>query len=254
MLRLLQEQRFERIGGNETIRTDVRLLAATNQNLDAFIAQGKFRSDLYYRLGVFTIRLPPLRERGDDLMLLIQHYLRRFNGELGKNVQGVAPETLVMLQRYSWPGNLRELQSVIKQALLQATGPVLMPDFLPADLRQKCGEALAAQASPDEWPGLRAFVTDRLAAGTDNLYKETLRRVERQLFTQVLEQTKGSQLQAARILGISRANLYGKLRALGISTGRSKKDRPTDEGLVPIPDPEEVAEAEEGGEDPEETI
>src|SRR5262249_20262103 len=114
MLRLLQEQRFERLGGNETIQTDVRVLAATNRDLEAMVARGRFRRDLYSRLGVFTIRRPPLGERGDDLPLLVQHYLRRFDRELGKDVQAVAPEVLELLRRYPWPGNVRELQSVLK--------------------------------------------------------------------------------------------------------------------------------------------
>ncbi len=96
-----------------------RVLAATNQDLEALVAQGKFRQDLYYRLSVFTIDLPPLRERGDDLLLLVQHYLRRFNRELGKDVQTVAPEAMEVLRHYPWPGNVRELQSALKQALLR---------------------------------------------------------------------------------------------------------------------------------------
>src|SRR5437660_2034933 len=130
VLRLLQEQAFERVGGNETVRTDVRLIAATHHDLKADAAEGKFRPDLYYRLGVFTIHLPPLRERGDDLPLLVRHYLRRFSRELGRDVQEIAPEALERLRNYAWPGNIRELQSVLKQALLRATGPLLLPAFL----------------------------------------------------------------------------------------------------------------------------
>src|SRR5206468_8837085 len=115
LLRVLQEQRFERVGGSETIQTDVRLIAATNRDLEKLVAAGNFRSDLFYRLSIFTIRLPPLRERLDDLHLLVEHFLRRFNRELGKEVQRVAEETLDILRRYAWPGNLRELQSVLKQ-------------------------------------------------------------------------------------------------------------------------------------------
>src|SRR6516165_4164763 len=130
ILRVLQDQSFERVGGNETVRTDVSLIAATNRDLKAWSEQGRFRPDLYYRLGVFTIHLPPLRERGDDLPLLIRHYLRRFSRELGREVQEVAPEALERLRGYLWPGNIRELQSVLKQALLRASGPVLLPAFL----------------------------------------------------------------------------------------------------------------------------
>src|SRR5205085_219775 len=111
MLRLLQDQTFERVGGNETIRTDVRLIAATNRDLKAWSEAGKFRPDLFYRLSVFTIHLPPLRERGDDLPLLVDHYRRRFNRELGREVREVAPEALEVLRGYPWPGNIRDLQS-----------------------------------------------------------------------------------------------------------------------------------------------
>src|SRR5438477_3440399 len=132
MLRLLQEQSFERVGGNETVRTDVRLIAATHHDLKADSAQGTLRSDLFYRLDVFTIHLPPLRERGDDLPVLVGHYLRRFSRELGREVLEVAPEALERLRGYGWPGNIRELQSVLKQALLQASGTTLLPANLPA--------------------------------------------------------------------------------------------------------------------------
>src|SRR3954462_7251908 len=123
MRRDLQEQAFERVGGNETICTDVRLIAATHRDLKAWSEEGKFRPDLYYRLGVFTIHLPPLRERGDDLELLVQFYLRRVSRDLGREVREIAAEALERLRGYSWPGNLRELQSVLKQALLRAHGP-----------------------------------------------------------------------------------------------------------------------------------
>src|SRR5438128_467162 len=145
MLRVLQDQTFERVGGSETVRTDVRLIAATHRDLKAWSAEGKFRPDLYYRLGVFTICLPPLRERGDDLFMLVQHYLRRLNRELGRDVCEVDPETLERLRSYSWPGNIRELESVLKQALLQASGPSLLPAFLP----EPVGSAAPSQG---EWP------------------------------------------------------------------------------------------------------
>src|SRR5207253_4253908 len=124
VLRLLQEQAFERVGGTETVRTDVRLIAATHRDLEAWSAEGKFRPDLYYRLSVFTIHLPPLRERGDDLPLLVHAYLKRFGHELGREVRDVSPGAWERLRSYSWPGNVRELQSVIKQALLQSSGTV----------------------------------------------------------------------------------------------------------------------------------
>src|SRR5262249_5069974 len=127
VLRVLQDKQFERVGGNQTIQSDVRVLAATNRNLRALVASGQFRQDLYYRLNIFTIQLPPLRERGEDLVLLVEHFLKRFTKELGKEMSQIAPAALGMLRRYCWPGNVRELQSALKQAILQGTGPVLVP-------------------------------------------------------------------------------------------------------------------------------
>src|SRR5581483_3376843 len=131
LLRVLQEQAFERVGGTETVRTDVRLIAATHRDLKTWSDEGKFRLDLYYRLGVFAIDLPPLRARGEDLPLLVQFHLRQSSRELGREAREVAPEALARLRGYSWPGNVRELQSVLKQARLRAHGPVLLPEFLP---------------------------------------------------------------------------------------------------------------------------
>jgi two-component system nitrogen regulation response regulator GlnG len=231
ILRLLQEQTFDRVGGNETLRTDVRLIAATHHDLKADAALGKFRSDLYFRLGVFTIALPSLRERGDDLPMLVQYYLRRFSRELGREVHTVAPETLDRLGSYSWPGNIRELQSVLKQALLQATGGVLLPAFLPESL----GESRPPDASSprSETLDLEAFIRERLAPDASDLYAETHRQVDRLLLTLVLEYTGGSQHQAARLLGIARQTLRLKLRELGLhvtrsveAEGEAENDRP----------------------------
>jgi two-component system nitrogen regulation response regulator GlnG len=227
MLRLLQEQKFERLGGNETVQTDVRILAATNQDLEALVARGQFRQDLFYRLRVFTIRLPPLRERGEDLALLTQHYLHRFNRELGKEVQGVAPEARSLLQNYPWPGNVRELQSVLKEALLQATGKILVPDFLPAYLRKggPAPDSLGASGDgalggPGDPCALGSFIDELLRSDTGDLYAATLRRMEKVLLTRVLQHTGGNQLQAAKILGITRGSLRTKIRDLGIVIGR----------------------------------
>jgi two-component system nitrogen regulation response regulator GlnG len=229
ILRLLQEKTFERVGGNETIRSDVRLLAATNQNLDKRVEQGRFRQDLFYRLSAFTIRLPPLRERGDDLAQLVQHYVRRFGRELGKDVHQVAPETLALLRRYSWPGNVRELQNILKQSLLRALGSVLAPDFLPAHLKDT-GDAETAIVAPfgsgreetaGGFPAMAQMIEDQLRRGTENLYEETLKRMERLLLTRVLQHTSGNQVQAAKLLGITRGSLRTKLRDLGITINRT---------------------------------
>jgi DNA-binding NtrC family response regulator len=229
LLRVLQEQTFERLGGNETIRTDVRVLAATNTDLQAAVAAGRFRLDLFFRLSVFTIHLPPLRERGDDLKLLIDHYLRRFNRELGKEVQSVAPEVLELLRRYSWPGNVRELQSVLKQALLQTTGPVLSVEFLPASVTGASLHGRDEGESPRE-VGLEQFIVDRLQAGSQELYAEALERLERMLVTRVLRHTNGNQLQAAKILGITRGSLRTKIRDLGIRIDRTVSDEGREDG------------------------
>jgi two-component system nitrogen regulation response regulator GlnG len=217
-LRLLQDQTFERLGGNETIRTDVRLIAATHRDLKAWSAEEKFRPDLFHRLSVFTIHLPPLRERGDDLPLLVRHYLRRFNRELGREVREAAPETLERLRGYSWPGNIRELQSVLKQALLQASGPVLLPAFLP-ELSGEPGQPAAG--SPPEDLGLEAFIRRRLVPEARDLYAEAHREVDRLLLPRVLEYTHGNQHQAARLLGIARQTLRLKLRDLGLHVTHS---------------------------------
>jgi two-component system nitrogen regulation response regulator GlnG len=228
ILRLLQEQAFERVGGNETIRTNVRLIAATHRDLRAGSAEGKFRSDLYYRLGVFSIHLPPLRERGDDLPLLVQHYLRQFSRELRREVRQVAPEAVERLGNYSWPGNIRELQSVLKQALLQATGTVLLPTFLPADLGRPQRPAPAPAVG--EAPGKETFVIhQQVAPDVRDLYGETHRQVDRLLLPRVLEFTRGNQQQAALLLGIARQTLRMKIRDLGLTspqTSEATDERP----------------------------
>jgi DNA-binding NtrC family response regulator len=219
MLRVLQEQAFERVGGNETIRTDVRLIAATHRDLKAWSTEGKFRPDLFYRLGVFTIQLPPLRERGDDLPLLAQHYLRRFSSELGREVRQVAPEAMTRLRGYSWPGNIRELQSVLKQALLQASGTVLLPAFLPEPLG---GPGVATPpAPPAAEPGVETFVIrQRVESDVRDLYAETHRQVDRLMLPRVLEHTRGNLQHAALLLGIARQTLRLKLRDLGLYAAR----------------------------------
>jgi two-component system nitrogen regulation response regulator GlnG len=226
VLRLLQEQTFERVGGNETIRTDVRLIAATHRDLKAWSTESKFRPDLFYRLGVFTIHLPPLRERGDDLPLLAQHYLRRFSRELGREVRQVAPEAMTHLRGYSWPGNIRELQSVLKQALLKASGPVLLPAFLPEPL----GGA-SDVAPPAAELGVETFVIRQgVRSDVRDLYAETHRQVDRFLLPRVLEHTRGNLHQAALLLGIARQTLRLKLRDLGLYVARPGEAEENDQG------------------------
>jgi DNA-binding NtrC family response regulator len=219
MLRLLQDQTFERVGGNETIRTDVRLIAATHHDLKADSVEGKFRPDLYYRLSVFAIHLPSLRERGEDLTLLVEHYLRRFSRELGRDVQKVAPEALERLRRCSWPGNIRELQSVLKQALLQACGKTLLPANLPALPGEPDASTLAFQ-TPKEDPNLEAFIHLCVTANDGDQYAQAHRRLDCLFLTRVLEATGGNQQEAARRLGIARQTLRRRLQELGLHLTR----------------------------------
>jgi two-component system nitrogen regulation response regulator GlnG len=226
MLRWLGDQTFERLGGNETIRSDVRLLAATNQDLEARVKDGRFRPDLFYRLSVFTIHLPALREREDDFGLLVHHFVRRFSQELGKEISQVAPPTMEMLRVHSWPGNVREMQSVLKQALLQASGHVLIPEFLPSHFRKDASDStemrsgFGKEEATVALPALGQFIDEQLRGGAVNLYDATLRRMDRILLTRVLQYTGGNQLQAAKILGITRGSLRTKLRDLGITISR----------------------------------
>lgn len=222
VLRVLQQQRFERVGGTETIETDVRIIAATNRDLERLVSQGRFRSDLYYRLNVVTIELPPLRERLTDIPLMLQHYLGRFSRDLRKSVTAISPESLDMLLSHHWPGNIREFQSVIKHAILHATGPVLLPDFMPDVVRGTRTRPSAVESTPQPLGELwDRYVERRLSESAENLHAEMLDLVERHLLTAVLRHTGGNKLQAARILGLTRSTLRSKMAALGITIDHS---------------------------------
>jgi two-component system nitrogen regulation response regulator GlnG len=212
ILRVLQEQAFQRVGGSETVHTDVRIIAATHGDLKSLAAQERFRADLYYRLSVFTIHLPPLRERGEDLPMLVRLYLRRFSRELGREVRDIAPEAMDRLQNYAWPGNIRELQSVLKQALLRASGTVLLPAFLPQlqRLPESCGRPGMVGEALDE------FINERLTPHASALYAQTHAEVDHRLLSLVLQYTNGNQRQAARMLGIARQTLRQRLLELGL--------------------------------------
>jgi len=225
MLRILQEQTFERVGGSETVRTDVRIISATHRDLKALAADGRFRDDLYYRLGVFAVHLPPLRERAEDLEVLIKFFLRRFGRELGRDVREISEEAMTRLRAYGWPGNLRELQSVLKQALLQATGSVLLPAMLP-ELPTEAPSGAPADA-PSASPGLEQFIRRRLAEGSEALHEEAHKELDRILLPLVMEHTRGNQFQSARLLGVARQTLRRRLRELQIAP-RFTDDTPDD--------------------------
>jgi two-component system nitrogen regulation response regulator GlnG len=225
ILRVLQEKQFERVGGSETIQSDVRVIAATNRDLEARVAAGQFRGDLLYRLNVFTIRLPPLRDRGDDVALLARHFLKRFSRDFGKEARDYSPEALDLLSHYDWPGNIRELQSVVKQALLEAVGPVIVPDFLPQSVRPDQSTAATTGSQPQQDSGeLAAFIRERLQAGSTDLHAEALTMLERVLLPEVLKHTGGNLSRAARILGITRPTLRTKLADAGLAIERSVTD------------------------------
>lgn len=228
VLRLLQEQKFERVGGNKTIETDVRIIAATNRNLEEMVKDGSFREDLFYRLNGMTISLPPLRERGKDIALLVEHYLNAACYEMGRTeTEGVSSEALDLMMQYRWPGNVRELQSVIRQSLLNSTSPIIIPSFLPGELLGETAAdvTIVSSADPeisetgDTLPlsDLRLFVDERLVANSTDLYSETLETMERYLLTRILNETGGNQTRAAEILGITRGKIRDRIAQFGIS-------------------------------------
>jgi two-component system nitrogen regulation response regulator GlnG len=166
---------------------------------------------------VFTIQLPALRERGDDLPMLVQHYLRRFSRELGRQVREITPEALELLRRYPWPGNIRELQGVLKQALLQATGTVLIPAFLPESLGVRPEPEAGPVSETEDDFSFKSFILRRLQEGTTTLSPEAHQHLDRLLLRLALRHTGGNQVQASRVLGISRQTLRAKSREFEIS-------------------------------------
>lgn len=221
ILRVLQDQSFERVGGSETVRTNVRLIAATNRNLEKAIEEKQFRSDLFYRLNVYTIQLPPLRERGDDIRLLANHFVGRFARELGKHITGIAPAAMDLLKAYRWPGNVRELQSVVKHALLEATGPVIVPAFLPDFLRESVSASSPSKPTSPVQYDFAQLTRERLQAGSNEIHRELVGLAERQILVEILKHTGGNLSQAAKRLGITRTTLRARLDTLGLSIERS---------------------------------
>jgi two-component system nitrogen regulation response regulator GlnG len=216
VLRVLQDQSFQRVGSNETITANARVIAATHRNLDRMVQEKEFRADLFYRLCVFTLRLPALRERLDDLPELTEYLVRRYARELGKHIQQVDPDVHRLLRHHDWPGNIRELQSVLKQALLCESGHVLTSDSLPVGFK---GPGKATMPSPiDAAPSgdWEQFVDEQLQSRTRELYAHWQSLTDRYLLKRVLNHTKGNLSRAADLLGISRKTLREKLDSLGM--------------------------------------
>jgi two-component system nitrogen regulation response regulator GlnG len=217
ILRVLQEQRFERVGDEATIQTDVRLIAATNKDLDKEVAAGRFRPDLFYRLNVFNIHLPPLRERRGDIPLLVEHFLRLFGRTLGRPNLALSAEARELLAGHDWPGNVRQLQSVLKYAMIKTVGDVLAPESLPENFRSPPAPPPAALPLA----GLTSLTENLLRAGETEIYRKVALEVDRAILTAVLQHVKGNQVQASELLGISRTTLRAKLRALANDTDES---------------------------------
>jgi two-component system response regulator HydG len=199
LLRALQERSFERVGGEEPIEVDVRLVSATNRDLPARIRAGAFREDLYYRLAVVPLSLPPLRERAGDVRRLAAHFLEKHGARLGRRLAGFDEGALALLDRHPWPGNVRELENVVQQAMVFAEGPVVTAADLPAALR----------AAPATLPVPRG----------DRPLPEILEELERQLVADAFERARGVKAEAARLLGIKPSTLYDKLAKYGIGSG-----------------------------------
>jgi DNA-binding NtrC family response regulator len=189
LLRVLQEREIVRVGGNQTIKVDFRIVAATNKNLEQLIEEGKFRPDLYYRLNVFHIEIPPLRERREDIPALVDHFVRKFSSEMSKRITSVSPAAMNGLQQYNWPGNVRELENAVERAMVVAQEPELREaDFT---LKAKNGAGL----------------------GIGDV--RSLEDMERSHILRVLDECSGNQTRTAEILGIDRVTLHHKLKKYG---------------------------------------
>jgi two-component system, NtrC family, response regulator AtoC len=217
LLRTLQERELERVGGNETIKVDVRVVSATNRNLEKMIEDGEFREDLYYRLNVFPINLPPLRDRLDDLPVLVHHFIGKFARQMGVAAAGATPDALVKLREYNWPGNVRELENIVERAMILARGAPLGTGHLDFGRRGAANQSgpiptvTAAAAAA-------AAVTGGSAPGGDDgrSLAERLLDSERREIIAAVEKSRGNIASASRTLGINRSTLYYRLRKHGL--------------------------------------
>jgi two-component system response regulator PilR (NtrC family) len=193
LLRVLQERTFRRVGGTEETPADIRIIAATNRDLTQMVADGRFREDLYYRINVIPVHLPPLRERQEDIALLAHHFVDRFAREMSKNVQGLANESVELLRRYHWPGNIRELENAMERAVALERSPLVLPNSLPAAMRTASGATSAEPPLP---------TTDDLPDSGFDLERH-VRDIERRFITEALKRTDGVKVKAAELLGMS---------------------------------------------------
>lgn len=213
LLRVLQEGTFERLGGSETLYSNVRIIAATNKNLEEAIANKEFREDLYYRLKVITIALPPLRTRKEDIPELANFFLAKHRAQLNKPDISLAADTLEELLKYDWPGNVRELENVLKRAVLLCKSDVITGEIIATEVS---GEA----AAPAEGRGerLSSFIPGELEAYHGRLYQQVMEEVEKELILAALQAMEGNQVKTARLLGISRVMLHDRIEKYGIKS------------------------------------
>lgn len=215
ILRLLQERSIERLGGRFPIPVDVRVLAATNRDLEAALAEGRFREDLYYRLKVVTLRLPPLRERASDIIMLADYFLKKYANEMSVNSPGLTDEAKAILNNYSWPGNVRELGNTVQKALIFSRGAPISAEEISQAIRGEPAEREAAHGREDE--AIREWVRGALAlGGGDKVFTDIIDRFAGLLITEALNLTGGNRSQAAKLLGLSRPTLLAKIEKYGI--------------------------------------
>jgi two-component system nitrogen regulation response regulator GlnG len=226
ILRVLQSGSFERVGGNQAIKVDVRVIAATHKRLEQAVAAREFREDLFYRLNVVRIHIPPLRDRREDIPLLINYFLKKFAQAQNRSPKSILPAAVEMLERFHWPGNVRELENVVQRATVMAKGDVILPGDFPAVIVSGVGaiadktplSAIPATAVPaEEKPSDIGAISKTLfqwAKEQGNL--KILPAVERELIIQALLETKGNQVQAAKLLGITRATLRKRVEKFHI--------------------------------------
>jgi DNA-binding NtrC family response regulator len=220
-LRVLQESEFERVGGIKTIKVDVRLVTATNRDLQKEVASGAFREDLYYRLNVVPVHLPPLRERTVDIALLVDHFIARFNERLKKQIISVEPEALARLMAHPWPGNIRELENVLERTILFCEGATIRAGDLPPEIAPASVPAAASATPAVSGPlvtppsGPTPAPASR-ASSLKEIVRQETERVERELIMRALEETGGNVTQAARKLKISRKSLQNKMKEFGL--------------------------------------
>jgi DNA-binding NtrC family response regulator len=212
LLRFIDHRNFKRVGGAQDISVDIRIVAATNKDLEAEVRAGRFRGDLYFRLKVVSIHLPRLAERGDDVLMLARHFLREFARKFQKRFGDIAPAAAPMLRGYAWPGNVRELRNLIERVVLLEEGQRLQPEHLPSEFTGRSAAAV---------PGPVAAAAG--AAAADTIALPTLAQIEAEHIGEVLRLTAGNKSRAARILGISRQGLIEKLRRLRIEEGAGRQ-------------------------------